>query len=237
MFFIITHAKHTFKLLSTFWHFLGTLSNYTNFIHTHRLIYTQLYSHIYTTNRNKLVQFCHNIFVCQSTISHQLLEILTVGSFRSHKLEVSWRHTLPNTNNLVPVMLCQYRRTQDRCCYYFVISKFCSSLRTSEILLPCTRMSTNGRSVGEEQQICYHWQRVVIDSRAGEHPQSSRLQAVVKVWWHSQCTYEDNSHRNKSWMSSNIVKKTFLIIAKLECSYGDFELELSSFTTNLHFHL
>lgn len=92
------------------------------------------------------------------------------------------RDTLHNTNNLVPVMLCQYDRTQDRCCYYFVISTFRSSWRTSEILLPCTRMSTNDRTVGKEQQICYHWQRAVMDSRAGEHPQHNRLQTVLKVW-------------------------------------------------------
>lgn len=38
------------------------------------------------------------------------------------------RDTLHNTNNLVPVMLCQYHWTQDRCCYYFVISTFLHQL-------------------------------------------------------------------------------------------------------------
>lgn len=127
----------------------------------------------------------HYIFVCQSTISHQLLETLTQsGALRVISLRYL-QDTLHNTNNLVPVMLCQYRWTQDRCCYYFVISTFRSSWRTSEILLPCTRMSTNDRIVGKEQQICYHWQKAVMDSRAGEHPQNSRLRTVLKVWWQS----------------------------------------------------
>lgn len=104
--------------------------------------------------------------------------------------------TLHNTNNLVPVMLCQYPCTQDRCCYYFVISTFHTSLRTSEILLPCTSMSTNDRTVGKEQQICYHWQKAVMDLRAGEHPQHNRLQTVLKVYWHNWCTTCNRGYKN-----------------------------------------
>lgn len=114
----------------------------------------------------KQTRYCRHIFplwnpvtalhVCQPTISHQLLKTLTQsGALRVISLRYL-RDTLHNTNNLVPVMLCQYRWTQDRCCYYFVISTFRTSWRTSEILLPCTRMSTNDRTVGKEQQICYH---------------------------------------------------------------------------------
>lgn len=109
------------------------------------------------------------------------------SALRVASLRYLW-DTRKNTNNLAPVMLCQYRWTQDRCCYYFVISKFGSSWRTSEILLPCTRMSTNDRTVGKEQRICYHWLGAVMDGRAGEHPPNSRLQTILKVHWHSQCT-------------------------------------------------
>lgn len=129
--------------------------------------------------------------------------------------------TLHNTNNLVPVMLCQYPCTQDRCCYYFVISTFHTSLRTSEILLPCTSMSTNDRTVGKEQQICYHWQKAVMDLRAGEHPQHNRLQTVLKVYWHNWCTTCNWGYKNmpgkikitgskvtlKGWKGSNIVRQ------------------------------
>lgn len=58
-------------------------------------------------------------------------------------------------------MLCQYVGAQDGCCYYFVISTF--RRETSEISLPCARMSTNDRTVGKEQQICYR----LTESRDG----------------------------------------------------------------------
>lgn len=112
--------------------------------------------------------------------SHQPSTLGNSDTVRVISLRYLW-DTLHNTNNLVPVMLCQYPCTQDRCCYYFVISTFHTSWRTSEILLPCARTSTNDRTVGKEQQICYHWQRAVIDSRAGEHPQHNRLRTVLKV--------------------------------------------------------
>ena len=109
----------------------------------------------------------HQPSTCEKLTQSGVLKVISLRYLRD---------TLHNTNNLVPVMLCQYHWTQDRCCYYFVISTFRTSWRTSEILLPRTRMSTNDRTVGKEQQICYHWQKAVMDIRAGEHPQHNSLQ-------------------------------------------------------------
>lgn len=136
-----------------------------------------LFTCIYTEIQNNILcTYC--ISAAKSSFHHpSTLETLTQsGAWRVISLRYL-RDTLHNTNNLVPVMLCQYHWTQDRCCYYFVISTFRTSWRTSEILLPCTRMSTNDRTVGKEQRICYHWQKAVMDSRAGEHPQNSSRQS------------------------------------------------------------
>lgn len=93
----------------------------------------------------------------------------------SHKHEVSLRHTSqhkqfgtcdvmsipPHTRRML-LLLCHFNISQ----------------RTSEISLPCTRMSTNDRTVGKEQQICYRWQRAMMDLRGVEHPQHNWLQTV-----------------------------------------------------------
>lgn len=88
-------------------------------------------------------------------ISHQIFAVCSQKPWagRSHKLEESLRTHFTTQTIWHLVMLCQYVGAQDGCCYYFVISTFRGE--TSEISLPCARMSTNDRTVGKEQQICY----------------------------------------------------------------------------------
>lgn len=53
---------------------------------------------------------------------------------------------------------------------------------------PDPGMSTDDRTVGKEQRICYQWQRAVMDFRPAQNPQHSELQAVLKVWRYAGCT-------------------------------------------------
>ena len=97
----------------------------------------------------------------------------TVWGFRSRKPEVSPRHTsqhkqfgarnvvsIPPDTRQMLLLLCHFNISQQ-------LENLCDP--------GATRMSTNDRTVGKEQRICYRWQEAVMDPR-GERPQSSRLQ-------------------------------------------------------------
>lgn len=106
----------------------------------------------------------------------------------SHKLEESLRTHFTTQTIWHLVMLCQYVGAQDGCCYYFVISTF--RRETSEISLPCARMSTNDRTVGKEQQICYRLteSRDGLDSRWASAAQLAARRSFKSHHQQSWCT-------------------------------------------------
>lgn len=84
---------------------------------------------------------------CESNISKEM----HVGNGTLVTHELSKTH-FTTQNNLAPVMLCQYLLTEDKCCYYFVISTLAGDLGSA---VPV--------SAGKEcQQIWGHSQKSTI---------------------------------------------------------------------------
>lgn len=106
----------------------------------------------------------------------------------SHKLEESLRTHFTTQTIWHLLMLCQYVGAQDGCCYYFVISTF--RRETSEISLPCAGMSTNDRTVGKEQQICYRLteSRDGLESGGASAAQLAARRSFRSHHWHSSCS-------------------------------------------------
>lgn len=124
---------------------------------------------------------------------------------RSHKLEESLRTHFTTQTIWHLVMLCQYVGAQDGCCYYFVISTF--GRETSEISLPCARMSTNDRTVGKEQQICYRLteSRDGLESRWASAAQLAARRSFRSHHQHSWCTtYKCMQYR---YIGTRVMKK------------------------------
>ena len=96
------------------------------------------------------------------------------------------RDTPHNTNNLVPVMLCQYRRTQDRCCYYFVISTFRSSWRTSVIPVPPECQLTTGQS-GKSSEFVTADRKQWWIREVSVHRAAACRDGAWEVEWHGSC--------------------------------------------------
>lgn len=80
--------------------------------------------------------------------------------------------TLHNTNNLVPVMLCQYPRAQDGCCYYFVISTFRrepqrSRCRAPECQLMTGQLEKSSKFVTADREPWWIWEGLSIHNTTG----------------------------------------------------------------------
>lgn len=80
--------------------------------------------------------------------------------------------TLHNTNNLVPVMLCQYPRTQDGCCYYFVISTFRrepqrSRCRAPECQLMTGQLEKSSKFVTADREPWWIWEGLSVHNTTG----------------------------------------------------------------------
>lgn len=103
----------------------------------------------------------------------------TVGSFQTHQLEVSLRHTSQHkqfgTCDVTSIQPCTRQMPSLLC-------RFAVFVPRTEITLPRSGMPTDDRTVGKEQRICYQWQRAVMDFSRKIH------NTAVKVWRHGRCT-------------------------------------------------
>lgn len=124
--------------------------------------------HNFPTVKHKPFVFRASIVKPSQSLPSALRNLDTVGVI---SLRYLW-DTLHNTNNLVPVMLCQYPSAQDGCCYYFVISTFRrepqrSRCRAPECQLMTGQLEKSSKFVTADREPWWIWEGLSIHNTTG----------------------------------------------------------------------
>lgn len=116
----------------------------------------------------------------------------TVGSFQTHQLEVSLRHTSQHKQfGTCDVTSIQPRTRQ----MPSLLCRFAVLVPRAEITSPRSGMPTDDRTVGKEQRICYQWQRAVMDF-SRKNPQHGRKGLATRSLHNIHITADINT---RSW--------------------------------------